>query len=88
LFDSEDPRHFVNRFKHAYQTRIYADSLIKYNYYIENMPIGEIPELHHSQINRILILTQNIKALAHKSSADTTLLNEINFDFAKTMNKI
>lgn len=88
LFDAEDPRHFVSRFKHAYTTRIYADSLIKYNYYIENMPIHEIPELDHMKINRILILTQNTKALRGKSSADTTLLCEINFDFAKTMNKI
>lgn len=88
LFDDEDPRHFVKRFKRAYQTRIYADSLIRYNYYIENMPIHEIPELDHEKINRILILTQNTKALRGKSSADTSLLNEINFDFAKTMNKI
>lgn len=88
LFDDEDPRQFVKRFKHAYQTRIYADSLIKYNYYIENMPIHEISELDHEKINRILLLTQNTKALRGKSSADTSLLNEINFDFAKTMNKI
>jgi dynein heavy chain, axonemal len=88
LFEDEDPKHFVKRFKHAYQTRIHADSLIKYNYYIENMPIHEIPELDHEKINRILMLTQNTKALRGKSSADTSLLNEINFDFAKTMNKI
>ena len=88
LFEDEDPKKFVKRFKHAYQTRIYADSLIKYNYYIENMPIHEIPELDHEKISKILILTQNTKALRGKSSADTTLLNEINFDFAKTMNKI
>jgi len=88
MFDDEDPRHFVKRFKHAYQTRLYADSLIKYNYYIENMPSGGITELDHEKINRILILTQNTKALRGKSSADTTLLNEINLDFVKTMNKI
>ena len=52
------------------------------------MPIHEIPELDHEKINRILLLTQNTKALRGKSSADTSLLNEINFDFAKTMNKI
>lgn len=62
--------------------------MIKYNYYIENMPIHEIPELDHEKINRILLLTQNTKALRGKSSADTSLLNEINFDFAKTMNQI
>jgi dynein heavy chain len=88
LFDEEDPRRFVKRFKHAYENRVYADSLIKYNYYVENMPIHEIPELDHEKINRILILTQNTKALRGKSSADTSLLNEINFEFCKSMNNI
>lgn len=68
---------------------MYADSLIKYNYYIENMPTHEIPEIDNDKINRILMLTQNIKSLRGKSTADTTvLLNEINFDFCKTMNGI
>ena len=38
LFDEEDPRIFTRRFKQAYTNRVFADSLIKYNYYIENMP--------------------------------------------------
>ena len=68
---------------------MYADSLIKYHYYIENMPTHEIPEIDLQKVNRILLLTQNSKALRGKSSADTSvLLNEINFDFAKTMNNI
>lgn len=68
---------------------MYADSLIKYNYYIENMPTHEIPEIDSEKINKILMLTQNIKSLRGKSTADTTnLLNEINFDYAKTMNGI
>jgi dynein heavy chain len=37
----------------------------------------------------MLSLTQNTKALRGKSSSDTTtLLSEVNFDFAKSMNKI
>ena len=52
------------------------------------MLIHEIPEFDNMKINRILILTQNTKALRGKRSADTTLLCEINFDFAKTINKI
>jgi dynein heavy chain len=38
LFDEEDPREFVKRFKDAYDKRTMADSLLKYNFYIENMP--------------------------------------------------
>lgn len=89
LFDDEDPRVFARRFKKAYQARIFADSLIRYNYYIENMPTHQIPEIDNEQVNRMLSLTQNTKALRGKSSSDTTtLLSEVNFDFAKSMNKI
>jgi dynein heavy chain len=40
-------------------------------------------------VNRVLSLTQNTKSLRGKSSSDTTaLLSEVNFEFAKSMNKI
>jgi len=45
FFDEEDPRIFARRFRAAYQKRINADALIKYNYYIENMPKHHIPEV-------------------------------------------
>jgi hypothetical protein len=38
LFDDEDPRKFAERFHHAFLTRIMADSLLKYHFYVENMP--------------------------------------------------
>ena len=53
------------------------------------MPKHQIPEIDNYQVNRILAMTQNTKTLRGKSSADTTtLLNEVNADFAKTMNNI
>lgn len=89
FFDEEDPRIFARRFRAAYQKRINADALIKYNYYIENMPKHQIPEVDVDQVNRVLSMTQNSKALRGKSSADTTsLLSEVNANFAKMMNKI
>ena len=57
LFDEEDPRIFMRRFKQAYTNRQYAESLMKYNYYIENMPTHQIPEIDNEEINRILGLT-------------------------------
>jgi dynein heavy chain len=89
LFDDEDPRIFSRRFKKAYENREQADALIKYNYYIDNMPTHQIPEIDNEKVNRVLSMTQNTKSLRGKSSADTTtLLSQVNFDFAKTMNKI
>jgi dynein heavy chain len=57
LFDEEDPRIFARRFKAAYQKRIHADALIKYNYYVENMPKHQIPEIDGNQVNRVLGMT-------------------------------
>lgn len=89
LFDDEDPREFAKRFAVAYNTRVVADSLLKYNFYIENMPTGQIKDLENDQVNRMLSMTQNTKQLRGKSSSDSTaLLSEVNFEFAKTMNKI
>ena len=89
LFDDEDPRLFAKRFKDAFETRVKADSLLKYNFYIENMPTHQIPEIDNNEVNRILGMTQNTKQLRGKSSSDTTtLLSEVNFEFAKTMKKI
>ena len=80
---------FAKRFKDAFETRVKADSLLKYNFYIENMPTHQIPEIDNNEVNRILGMTQNTKQLRGKSSSDTTtLLSEVNFEFAKTMNKI
>lgn len=88
-FDNEDPKIFARRFAAANRKRTNADALIKYNYYIENMPKHNIPEADPNQTTRILQMTQNTKALRGKSSADTTtLLNEVHVDFGKTMNKI
>ena len=45
--------------------------------------------MSNEQTNRMLGMTQNTKQLRGKSSSDTTaLLNEVNFEYAKTMNKI
>lgn len=53
------------------------------------MPTHQIPEIDNEEVNRVLSMTQNTKALRGKSSSDTTtLLSEVNFEFAKTMNKI
>jgi dynein heavy chain len=85
LFDDEDPRQFSKRFIVAYNTRLIADSLLKYNFYIENMPTHQIPEIDNNQVNRMLAMVQNTKQMRGKSSADTaSILSEVNFEFAKT----
>eukprot|EP01022_Parablepharisma_sp_SALTPOND_P028499 TRINITY_DN71064_c2_g1_i1.p1 TRINITY_DN71064_c2_g1~~TRINITY_DN71064_c2_g1_i1.p1 ORF type:complete len:4083 (+),score=665.19 TRINITY_DN71064_c2_g1_i1:2435-14683(+) len=87
--EGEDPRVFANRFAGAYYRRAYADSLIRYNYYIENMPTDEIPELSNEQIAKVITQALTARSFKGKSQLDTQpLINEVNADFAKTMNKI
>jgi hypothetical protein len=38
LFNSEDPRIFAQRVAQAHSERIYADSQIRYNFFIDCMP--------------------------------------------------
>jgi dynein heavy chain len=45
LFNAEDPRIFAQRVAQAHQERIYADSQIRYNFFIDYMPNNELPEL-------------------------------------------
>jgi dynein heavy chain len=88
LFDAEDPRIFAERVAKAHQERLYADSLIRYNYFIDNMPIQELPELDSEQVNRIILMVTENKYLKGKNTDTTVILNEVNLDFARTMNKI
>lgn len=54
LFNSEDPRIFAQRVAQAHQERIYADSQIRYNFFVDNMPTEELSELDPEQISRII----------------------------------
>lgn len=54
LFNSEDPRIFAQRVAQAHQERIFADSQIRYNFFIDNMPAEELSELDPEQISRII----------------------------------
>ena len=45
MFNAEDPYRFTQRVVNAHQQRTWAESLIRYNFYIDNMPIEEIPTL-------------------------------------------
>lgn len=44
-FDIEDPRKFIKRMSAAFQRRLYADSIIRYKFYIQAMPTEHLSEL-------------------------------------------
>ena len=89
LFNSEDPRIFAQRVAQAHQERIYADSQIRYNFFIDNMPTEELSELDPEQISRIIHMATASRYLKSRQNVDTTgIMYEVNQDFSRTMNKI
>ena len=54
VFSSEDPFTFCKRVSYAHQRRKYAESLIRYYFYIDNMPTEEIPTLNPEQKEKIV----------------------------------
>jgi len=86
VFDSDNPWKFTERIISAQESRTFADSLIRYNYYIENMPINEGYELEPTKRKRLESLAINTHYL---DGVDTTaLLLEINNDYSKALNKM
>ncbi|KAL4440889.1 hypothetical protein ABPG74_009302 [Tetrahymena malaccensis] len=84
-FDAEDPRKYVLRLANAFQQRVYTDSIIRYNFYIDNMPTQDLSELDTEQKKRIADLAKTTKI----EDLDTTaLIADVNMDFSRTMNKI
>jgi len=90
LFNSEDPRIFAQRVAQAHQERIYADSQIRYNFFIDNMPNQELLELDSEQQTRILHMATACRYLKSrpKEPDTTSILIEVNLDFTRTLNQI
>ncbi|KAL8275069.1 hypothetical protein Esti_000948 [Eimeria stiedai] len=89
LFKSEDPVKFAERLKTAHNSRAAAESLIQYNYYIDNMPTSDIPGLDEVQRRRVVEKASNCPRTQRlKQAAVDSLLDEVNTCFVRTMNKI
>ena len=86
LFDAEDRKMFAERLEKAYRMRGHADALIKYHYFIDNMPVDDLPEPDSEQQNRILAMAIPLKEVATPES--NQIMNDIKLEYARTMNKI
>lgn len=88
LFNSEDPRIFAKRVAQAHSERIYADSQIRYNFFVDMMPMQELPELDTEQQNRIQAMAISAKYLKARNPDYNALMYEVTMDFQRTMNLI
>ncbi|CAK8999933.1 unnamed protein product [Durusdinium trenchii] len=51
MFRGEDPEVFANRVEEAYKSRAAADCLLRYNFYIDNMPTDDVQQLNCDQMD-------------------------------------
>ena len=87
-FKAEDPFLFANRVEESFKQRELAKLQLRYNFFIDNMPTEDIPPLTNEQVNRVLVYALNSKKLKDKLMDTSQLINEVNIDFARTMNKL
>ncbi|EFJ44217.1 dynein heavy chain 2, partial [Volvox carteri f. nagariensis] len=87
-FSAEDPAVFARRYAEAHRSRARAESLLRYNLYIDSMPTDDIPPLTNEQVNRMLSFALNSKRLKDKLMDTSALIAEVNIEYARTMNKV
>jgi hypothetical protein len=84
VFKAEDPFQFSKRVGFAHQRRKYAESLIRYYFYIDNMPTEEIPTLNFEQKERIVKKSTNVRYMNKNINPENSpLIYEICLEFAK-----
>jgi dynein heavy chain len=84
-FQEEDRFNFVERFREAHVRRLQAETLIRYNLYVDCMPEDDQIALGDEWVNRILAMALHNPQL-YQCPPPTGLLNEITSDYQRTMN--
>lgn len=76
-FQAEDPFLFAKRVAEAHQLRKRAESLLRYNLYVDSMPTDDIPGLSPEQISRMLACSTNSKRLREWAFDSSHLVAEV-----------
>lgn len=91
LFAAEDPVLFAERCAAAHTARRFAELMIRYNFYIDNMPTDDVQTLNIDQVERMLESVRKPTG-GNEEESDApdigAVLQEIQLDFARTMNRI
>ena len=88
MFLGEDPFVFAKRIVRALQSRDVVYQGLLYNLYIDSMPVEGVPMLAPEQLNRVMSLALNTNRVRHKSIDTTGIIDELNFEYSRTMNRI
>ncbi|RLN94479.1 hypothetical protein BBJ28_00006207, partial [Nothophytophthora sp. Chile5] len=85
--DKNDCKGFVQRIQRAVQRREQAEAALRQVLYVESMPISSDVQLDSHAISNILQLTLSSSSVP-PNAGTSSLLEEVNGDYMRTMNKL
>ncbi|ESO05091.1 hypothetical protein HELRODRAFT_172109 [Helobdella robusta] len=91
MFRAEDPEIFARRVADACNSRRKTESLLRYELYVDCMPLDRVGEIDPAVVRRIVELTKkglNVKDRDSMEELLFTLTTELRMEFSRTMNKI
>ena len=88
-FKAEDPEKFVRRVQFAHCARIYCQSVLRRNLYVDSMPVEDLSELGTEASLKIAALAViPFKRNGTELPDTTSALKEIQIDYHRTMSQI
>ena len=88
LFDAENPFLFCKKVKLACEERESAESIIRYNSYIDRMLIDQIQDMNEDVRKRLQNNIKKLKFLKVEQKNIDDLLRDLNCNYLRTTNKI
>ena len=87
-FRAEDPFVFRDRVVAAHAVREEAEAAVRHALFIECMPTEELPPIEKERISRVLGLALNTERLKELQLHASSLIAEVNIDYARAMASI
>jgi len=88
LFDAENPYLFCKKVALAHSEREKAESIIRYNFYIDKMVIETLADILDEQKIRLRRGIESIPFYKTEQKQIEDILKELNYNFLRTTNKI
>ncbi|XP_066265764.1 dynein axonemal heavy chain 1-like isoform X1 [Branchiostoma lanceolatum] len=90
MFSAEDPAVFAQRVANAVRARKLTESLIRYNLYVDCMPMDGMGEVEPESFQKMLKWAKDTPFLKDKNLDNyiERLRKEVNIDFARSMNRM
>ncbi|XP_052086994.1 dynein axonemal heavy chain 1-like isoform X4 [Mytilus californianus] len=91
MLKAEDPRIFAQRVAEAFRLRKETEALLRYNLYVDCMPMDGVGELDQASLRRMVECAKNSPGIGRDKNLEDyiqVLEKEVNIDFCWSMNRI